>query len=230
MPAPAKPTLTLTPTSSTSFDALVAGTPGLDTAVTYYAVGFPGVDYTAGVVSGTGTLSVTGLSEGASYFVYAVTQDVGGYSPPAFATVSLAQDNHVSTAFHNHFNNDAPLVAALTGGLWTGEVPEGTEMPYAWLDVSSVDTSPCTFEGEFDRALVTVHVFGLGASVVERIATLWRAAFNYKQLAFPDPSTAASIQLFQRRYRLVCEMVRHRDSRLIYHAILTYHALVQHPR
>lgn len=228
MPAPSKPSLTLTATSGTSFDAAIVGTVGLTTTAYYRAVG-ASVDDTAGSVSGSGTLSVSGLSEGGTYQVYAVTADAGGYSLPAYGVVSLAQDNHLTTAFHSHFNGNAPLVASLPGGLWTGEVPEGTALPYAWLDVTGVDTSP-TFEDEFDRGTITVHVYGLGAAVVENVVSLWRSAFNYKTLAFPSPASAACVQLFQRRYRLVCEMVRHRDSSLVYHAVLTYHVLVQKPR
>lgn len=225
----ATPSISVVADSATAFTVTVSGTAGRDTTIYYRAVG-TSVDTTAGIVSGSGTLTVTSLSTGGSYQLYAVTSEAsGGYSLPAFAVVSLAQDNHLSTAFHNHFNNQATLVAAMTGGLWTGEVPEGTEMPYAWLDVSSVDTSP-TFEDEFDRGLVTIHIYGLGAAVVERMAKLWRASFNYATLTFADPTTATCIQLFQRRYRLVCELVRHRDSRLVYHAILTYHVLVQIPR
>lgn len=226
-----QPTLALAAASPTSFTATAGGTPGRDTTVYYRRVG-DSVDTTLGTVSGSGVLTATGLSPGASYQAYATTSEAsGGLSPPAFAWVSLAsgEANHVSTAFHSHFNSSAPLVAELPGGLWTGEVPEGTPLPYAWLDVSSVDTSP-TFEQEFDRASVTVHVFALGAAAVEKIVAVWRAAFNYETITFPDPSTAACVQLFQRRYRLVCELVRHRDSRLVYHGILTYHLLVQRPR
>lgn len=228
MPAPASPIVVLTALSGTSFEADVTGTPALTSTVFYRKVG-DDVDSTAGTVSGDGVVTVTNLEEGGTYQVFVVTANSDGYSLPAFGVVSLAQDNHISTAFHTHLNSNAGLVAALPGGLWTGEVPEGTNMPYAWLDITAVETSP-TFEQEFDRAVVTVHIYGLGASVVENIVTLWRAAFNYKTLSFPSPNSAACVQLFQKRYRLVCELIRHSDSRLIYHAILTYHVLVQHPR
>lgn len=229
MPTPPTPTLTLASPSSTSFTATIAGGSSGAVHTLYYRKTGALLDTThSPTLTGNGVFSVTGLEVGAHYSAHVVGAEGGFLSLPAFGWVALAQTNTLAQAVHTHFNADGSLVAAITGGLWTGEVPEGTDPPYAWLDISDVASNP-TFEQEFEAARVTVHIYARGAAQAESLAALWKDGFDYETLGFPLGGVS-SVMLIPRRYRLVNEMVRYKDSALVYRTVLTYHVLLQKDR
>lgn len=230
MAYPTTPSLSLARLTSTSFRASVAGgDPALTQRVYYREVG-GGVDAPAGSVPGAaGSVDVTGLAESGQYQAYAVGDDAAGqrYSLPFLAWVSLAAPDSLAEAFHARWYAQPALVSLVTGGLWTGEVPEGTEPPYAWLDVAGVDPLPLMADEQLEPSRAVVHVYAEGAAAAEACARRVRTAFDYQTLPF---AAAASVSLRPLHYRLVCEGVRYKQGQLVYRAALTYHALVQRSR
>ena len=132
----------------------------------------------------------------------------------------------LSAAIHKKFNSDASLTSTITGGLWTGEIPEGTSPPYAWLDLPDMATTPF-FEGLFERSTFVVHIYGIGAQQAEDCADAFKQTFDYTSLSF---ISAASIWCQPRRYRLIPEKARWKDGTLMYRVVLTYDVLAQRDR
>ena len=133
----------------------------------------------------------------------------------------------LSQAIHQAFSTDPTLPTVITGGLWTGEVPEGTAPPYAWLDLTDTNINPI-FEDYFEQSIITVHIYAIGAAAAEAAAVAFRATFDFTTLNFSSP--ASNIWVKPRRYRLVPERTRWKDGTLMYRAVLTYDILVQKPQ
>lgn len=231
MPAPAQPSLTLTALGPTSFRASVANGSAGATHTLYYRQTGSGADTTGPSISGNGSADVANLSPSATYFAWVVGSESGAYSLPGFASVSLATADTLAGAFHRRFNGDPSLVAALSGGLWTGEVPEGTAPPYAWLDLPATSSAPL-FESELEISRALVHVFAVGAESAESLASQFKACFDYQTLDFnPRPAFPRSCVLcIPKRYRLVCERVRYKDTSLVFRASLVWHVVTQKDR
>lgn len=130
----------------------------------------------------------------------------------------------LSQAVHAQFASSSDLVAGISGGLWTGEIPEGTTPPYAWLDLTNTNISPI-FEDFFEHSTFAVHIYAIGAAQAEQLGSLFRTAFDWQELPFS--SDASCIWLKPRRYRLVPERARWKDGTLMFRAVIVYDVLVQ---
>lgn len=134
----------------------------------------------------------------------------------------------LSTAIHERFEGSL-AATAIPGGLWTDEVPEGTAYPYAWLDLSQVDTVyNFVSRGEYGR--IGVHVYGLGADAAETAMEAFKSRFDGCKLAYTEESGFHSIFFVPLRYRLVGENLRHQTGALVFRASQTYLTLTQRPR
>ncbi len=133
----------------------------------------------------------------------------------------------LSAAIHNKFQQSSALVSAISGGLWTGEVPEGSRSPYAWLEIAGIDSIPLIGIDEFEYARFIVHIYGPGAETVEAAAFLFKDAFDYKDLFF---STRACISVQPLSYRLLSESLRSASGVLMFRAVLLYRVHIQNPK
>ncbi len=227
-----QPSLSLSRVNSTSFSAAITdGDNALTHALYYWQASNPTRISPGPTIVGLGSLgTLSGLQVNGVYQAFAIaTNGTTAYSLPSpLSSVSLAASDTLSAAFHTRFNASPTLSTLLPGGLWTGEVPEGTAPPYGWLDISRIITSP-TFEQQFEAGKLTLHLLTIGAEAAEALALQVKAWFDYQRLTFSSNATTC-IQLLPRDYRLVCEMIRYKDSSLIYRVILTYHILIQKDR
>lgn len=226
MPPP-QPSLSLSRVSATSFSASVSGGSVSATHTLYYRKAGASSDTTGPSLVGNGGLgTMSGLSANATYQAWAVGLEGGSYSLPGFAYVSLAQPETLAAGLHAHFNGSAALTAGVTGGMWTGEVPEGTAPPYVWLDVQEVRQVP-NFVDQLEYARVFAHLYGLGAEQTETMAYRFKGHFDYGELSI---SGVDCVALLPTTYRLVSEAMRHRDGRLVFRAVMGYNAILQRPR
>ncbi len=222
---PTQPSIILSALSDSSFQAVIAG----DTLPTHRLF-YRRVDeltFTTGpTLVGSGTLTVTGLMTNGQYLVWVVADLAGIYSLPAVDLVSLALLDTLTGAVHAQWQASAGLTTSVPGGLWTGEVPEGTTLAYASLDLSGVRSNPL-FESQFEMGRFTIHLYAIGAGRAEVGALQVKAAFDYKTLTF---TSAVCVQCVPATYRLVSEAVRHKTGELIHRAILAYDILLQRDR
>jgi hypothetical protein len=225
---PSTPTLTLARASGTSFTASVTGDASATHTLYYGTSGSAPTTAWGVTVAGSGDFgTVTGLSPNGSYAAYAVASEAGSYSLPGFAWVSLAAAGTLAGAVHAWFNGDAALVAAIPGGLWTGEVPEGTSFPYAWLELPEATSLP-NFVDQLEASRVVFHVWAVGAEAAQLAAEKVRARFDYRQLdAYGD---SACVGMVPRHWRLQCEGLRDPAGRLVFRAVVGYQVLTQRPR
>lgn len=223
------PGLTITVTSNTSFRATVDGDLAHQFLLYYCRVGTFSY-HMLGPITGPGTFAeVTNLEPLSHYHIYAVAYDGTGYSLPTWQSIALVAPDSILTSFHHHLTESPALSAALSGGMWTGEVPEGTEPPYAWLELSEIVFAPnMKDEGQYGR--IAVHLYAVGADAADRLAWLFNSWFAYQTLEFADPESTKCIAMLPIRYRLVCEMLRHRSGQLIWRAVLNYQILLQKVR
>lgn len=229
MPPPSQPTLTLARLSGTSFSASVSGGDPSATHSLYYAR--PGVSVfttASSTVTGNGSFSnVTGLVTNATYVAYAVGLLSGSYSLPGFSWVSLAAPGDLAGAVHQLFSGDPALAAAVPGGLWTGEVPEGTAFPYAWLELPEELTLPTTVD-QLESAKLSFHLWGIGAEAASDAAIALKAVFDYATL--PPFGDSVSVGTWPVSRRLQCEGLRDASSRLVFRSVVTYRVVTQRPR
>lgn len=137
----------------------------------------------------------------------------------------MSQDIQLlSESIHAQFNGNSAVVTAIAGGMWTGEIPEGTTPPYAWLDMTNTTISPI-FEEFFEHSTFAIHIYAIGAAQAEQTASLVRQTFDWKTLPF-SPEIAC-VWCKPRRYRLVPERARWKDGTLMYRAVLVYDVLVE---
>lgn len=185
------------------------------------------LDTTGPTMVGNGALTVSSLVANGQYVAFVVADNGSAYSPPSYAYVSLAQQGDLlSAAVQARFASYPALVAVLPGGLWTGEVPEGTSPAYGWLDVGPINPTPTT-EDRFDRARFTAHLYAVGANAAEACALQWQSVFDWQALTF---ATASSVWVVPRSYRLIPEPVRYKDGTLMFRAFMAYECLAQRAR
>jgi hypothetical protein len=231
MPLPATPSLTLTRLSSSSFSAAYTGGDASATHYLQYRVAGAALDTqhpdTPSGASGS-FAPVTGLADNATVVAYCYgVVGTTSSSLPHFQWKSLASPDDLAGAVHAFAAGDPALSEALVGGLWTGEVPEGTAMPYAWLETPETVTVP-NFVTQMESHRVNVHVWAAGARAASAAARLVKARFDYATLpAFGDQTHIGTLP---RSFRLQCENLRDSSSRLIYRAVVTLHLLCQLPR
>lgn len=226
MPPPTQPSLTLSAVSTTSFQAVVSGADAGDTVTLYYRQVGATQDTQGPSQTGNGTLTVTGLVDSGQYQAFVVASNGTSFSLPAYGYVSLGTSDLLSAAVHAQFNQNGALVQAIPGGMWTGEVPEGTNPPYVWLDLPDTQTTPI-FVDYFERSFFHAHLYAIGAQQAEAAAAAFKAVFDWCSLPF---QTAGSVWCQPRRKRLIPEKARWKDGTLMYRVVLTYDVLAQYPR
>lgn len=231
MPAPTAPTVTLLRLSFTSFRVTIDGDPGVTHTVRYRKFGDELFSTWATTLTGDGTLDLTGLTSGKSYQVYVVSDGgVGnGYSLPTVKQISLGSDtDSLLAAIKTKYLADALVIAAIPGGIWEGEVPESAadSLPYAYLDLSRISYLHYT-EGSFELCDLDFHIYAVGAAAAQNAAKTLKNSFDWcTDLTFSEGSCT---QFMPTAYEVVCEMVRYRNTNLIYRAIVSYEAMVQRP-
>lgn len=226
MPYPAQPSLLLATLSSTSFQATVSNGNNTDVMRLFYRKVGDSLDIAGPTLVGNGVMPpLTGLTTNGQYQVYVIADNGSSYSQPSYAYISLAQSDLLSTAVHAHFGANPVLASLLSGGLWTGEIPEGTTPPYAWLDIAGGTTTPL-FIDVLDRSRFIVHIYAIGAASAEACAQQFKAVFDFQTLPF---QTNASVWCKPLNYRLVPEKARWKDGTLMYRAVLSYDVLTQIP-
>lgn len=225
---PPTPILALSRLSSSSFSATVAGGSASATHSLYYReIGASG-DGLWGSIVGNGSFApITGLRHHSTYQAWAVGLESGSYSLPSISTVSLADPGDVLGAIHAWWASDPSLSSLVAGGLWTGEVPEGTPYPYAWLDSPSTDSMP-NLKDQIEAHGITFHVWAIGAASAESCARAVKSRFDYRTLpSFGDSSFISSTPV---RKSLRCENLRDKSGNLVFRSSLTYRILTQLPR
>jgi hypothetical protein len=122
------------------------------------------------------------------------------------------------------FNSSGTLKSLIPGGVWLGEVPEGSEgeerlMPYVQLDTSSTSYE-WTFEGaNIETSLVNVNFYATGGEVIDNIMDAWQEEFNWQDL--PDTnSDTICVELTTDSVR--ADSTRDNKGNLVYFASQTY--------
>lgn len=233
MPPPSRPTLSLTRDSTTAFTATVSGGDAGVTNTLYYRKTGATSDTLGPSRVGNGSFAqVDELDIHGHYTAFVVSSDGSSYSLPGYAWVALNSTNTLTAGIHERFNSLPALGTAITGGLWTGEVPEGTAPPYAWLDVPYMNIEPLfeNAECQLEAGRFVVSIFAIGAEATESCALVFRSGFDYEIIPFPVGSSTICIQLMPKTQRLRCENLRWRNSQLMWRATLVYHVLVSRPR
>jgi hypothetical protein len=223
MPAPSTPSVSLTRLSDTAFTALIHGDAGVTHRLYYSPTTGTGSFQIGPTQVGDGTMTVTGLAGGQAYFVYVIS-DNGQFSLPYVTTISLLTTDSIIGAFVAKFQGSPSLIALVPGGIWTGEIPEDTPLPYAYCEVSESRYHQNFGDDYFEGADVMVHIFANGADAAETAAQAMRPIFEYKPIAF---KRGTLIHCRQDSYEINSEVGRYKDGTLIYQAKLTYDILVQ---
>jgi len=81
--------------------------------------------------------------------------------------MSAAYDQEVITAIYAAFTNDTDLSAAVSGGLWNPDAPQGTDMPYGiYFIVSDVPDRWNAGSAQAESILVQFNYYTTGANTV----------------------------------------------------------------
>ena len=227
MPPPT-PALALARVSSSSFSASVSGGSASATHSLYYRLPGASTDTLAGTRSGNGAFTaVSGLQDHATYVAWAVGEESGSYSLPHFQWVSLADPEDLLGAVHERWYGDPTLSALVAGGLWTGEVPEGTAYPYAWVEMPESTAHP-NFVSQVESSRITFHIWAVGAASASACARSLRARLDWQSIS--PFASAVCVSCSPRGERLACEGLRDSQARLVFRSTVTYQILVQRPR
>ena len=227
MPYPTRPTLALSRVSNTAFNATISGGGVANTHRLFYRLLGATSDTTGGTLVGNGVITTSFLESQGQYLVHVVADDnLDGYSLPAIGTVSLVETDSPFTAIHAKWNGSPSLVAAVTGGLWSGEVPEYVEPPYCHFD-SSIVSSRYVFEDEIEEARVTFMVYAFGYQATYDLCRQIKATFDYQTLTF---STSGSVGIWPITWRVSNEGLRWKDNRLVHRGTVSYRMAVHRTR
>lgn len=230
MPPPATPVLTVTPQSPTSFVAsITGGTAGVAYTLYYQRIGSDN-QVSVATITGNGNFPpVSNIPTYSHLIVWCIGYDGASYSFPVITKTALIVPDYLSTAIHDYFNGSASLVAAVPGGLWTGEVPEGVSFPYIYLDFKQVNTV-YNFVSRGEYARIAFHLYALGAESAEATGTLLKSRFDGQKLTFSLASQTNHIVMIPQRHALVSENLRHKSGQLVFRFFVEYQILLQKPR
>ncbi len=119
-------------------------------------------------------------------------------------------------AVQNYFTSNSTLSAALTGGLWTSEVPEDTSLPYGALDhegtVYEHHFNPASKFIEHSR--FCIHIYAVGAEAADTLIDTIVTQYRNASLPYTTKQCMAVIPL---NSMVESTPGRYRDGTLIYH-------------
>lgn len=116
----------------------------------------------------------------------------------------LVPNDSVLTAIKNHFDESNVLKGLLTGGLWTGEVPEGQEMPYGSLEIEGTDyewtMGPPDEAPYLERTRITFQFYVPGSLALTNIMDAFEQAFSWQEIVF-ERSEIVYVEPLHRRHK-----------------------------
>jgi hypothetical protein len=223
---PGTPTLAATRQSATSALLTIGSDAGASNQVYYQQIG-TGLTVTGPLRIGPGSVTLTGLSAGSTYFFWVASSNGSSYAPPAFAFLSLTAADTVLSAFITKWNGSATLLS-LGGTLFANEVPEtlGTTPvtpPYAVAVVGKSAFDWTTEKQYVEYTTVSLCCYALGAANAEAVAAELHAEFDWQTLPF-----VSSTPLYCRPadYSVNNSFVRYKTGQVIYHVEVTYDVAV----
>lgn len=228
MTAPSTPTLTVTPLSSSSFQAVIGSDPGVTNTIYTQIIDFPGeltLPYTPTLV-GPGTIVVVGI-EASSHLLVTVISNNGTNSLPATAFISLIFPSTLLEAIKTKWYNTPSLTSLITGGLFLSQMPDTTGVQRLDPPYSTCDQERTRFEWTetklfYEISTIGFHYYSPGsANNLEQMTAEIRSAFDWKSVTFTDASvSSAYIQPLE--YYLSAEPLRWRDDTLMYSGCIRY--------
>jgi len=228
MPTPTTPVLTLTKTSSSSFDAAITGTSGVTHRLFYQRLDNGSLEVGSTRV-GNGTISQVGLTPFGQYLVYIVSDASGELSYPSIGFVSLVTTDSLPGAIKRRWNS-FPSLSTVAGRLYLNEVPEkdsnGEEVaiPYTYADLSRTHYE-FTFEREYYKyAELSFTTFCIGSDAAELAAETIKSIFDWQKLPF---ETARTISVMPTDEHIMSEDMRYKESSLIYRSNVCYQICVE---
>ena len=233
MPAPSKPTLTLTAPSSSSFTAAFTGDVGVTHRLFYRQLGggVDGSDKTGPTNVGDGSLTVTGVADSAQLMVWDVADSGTSYSLPAIGFISLAQSDTILAAVKTLWNSTSGLVS-VAGALYANEVPERdasgnpVAVPYTWLMVSKTRYEWTTETLYYAFTELEFNTYCVGAAAAEQAKEVLKTTFDWVPLPYGS-SASKPVMTVPIDESVDSEDVRYKDGTLIYRAQTCYQVVVE---
>jgi hypothetical protein len=135
----------------------------------------------------------------------------------------MARSNAIK-GFLAKYNSDALLKELIPGGVWLGEVPEGSDgdvrsMPYIQLETSSTSYEWTFEDANIETSLINVHFFATGADTIDTICDAWQDSFNWQDLPGTNSETIC-VELTTDS--LMADSIRDKEGNLVYFASQTY--------
>ncbi len=130
----------------------------------------------------------------------------------------------LKTAFAN-----SPLSGTISGGMWTSEVPEDTELPYVAVMHEGTGFEHISTGGPprhwIEHARVSFHVYGRGAEETEDLAIDLIDTFvgGPEILTFQNKRAMASVP---DNYVVSSETLRYKDGSLIYRGSVQFEFVI----
>ncbi len=72
-------------------------------------------------------------------------------------------------AVQNLITNNVIISELVSGGIWTGEIPEGQRMPYASLEIDSTDFVYTSRSPDLENTRFSIIFFATGAQALDNI-------------------------------------------------------------
>ena len=159
------------------------------------------------------------------YLFWAVAFHSGAYSTPAFAWGQPSAASDLLQAVHAHFNNHPALAAKLTGGFWTGEIPETGEdgkasrMPYASVEISGTDYEWTTGDSYLETTRLTFTFLAVGSKTLVEIMRAFEDTYNWETLTIANANFVHCYPVHRKSHSLPD---RDRDGELVFAGSIFY--------
>lgn len=128
-------------------------------------------------------------------------------------------------AVQTYFTANTALTTAITGGMWTSEVPENTELPYACLEHEGTvyEHEMSTRHKAIEYSRFCIHVYGVGAETVDTLTDLLVEQYRAAALPFTGKTPMSCYPL---NSLVQSTPSRYRDGTLVYHGTCRFDAKV----
>lgn len=131
---------------------------------------------------------------------------------------------------HYNFNQNENLTIILTGGLWTGEIPELNEdelpvtMPYGKIELESARNEYILSSSYIEHSKVNLLIYSTSRDELNNIIATFEKEWNYRDTDFdiPDDVDTSFMHLMQLEKSLMTEFIRDKEGNQVYSGSLSY--------
>lgn len=127
-------------------------------------------------------------------------------------------------AVQEAIGQDISLGNAITGGIWTGEIPENSVMPYGSLEIDSTSFEFASIPPDLERTRFSIVLFAKGAGTIDDLLDHLQSFLSTTNYTFSNDDYL--VYLFPERRTTRSEFTRDKEGNQIFTGAAMFEAAI----